>query len=78
MTMKKNPGKLSLNKVSLRRMRRRLQTPKVIRAMKKLQGWCSPEAPDVSNASISGREMIIDQANFVLIVIDYQKESTTF
>ena len=38
--------------------------PKVVRAMKKLQDWFNPEATDIIDALISGREMIIDQASF--------------
>jgi len=52
--------------------------PKVIRAMKNLQGWINPEATDMIDASISGRKMIIDQANFAVMVSDHPKESATF
>ena len=57
---------------------KKVSESKVIRAMKKLQGQFNPEATSIINTSISGREMIIDQANFALMISDHPKEPANF
>jgi hypothetical protein len=48
---------------------------KVIREMKKLQGWFNPDASRVVESSSSGREPIIDIA---FLTVEQPKESGTF
>jgi Reverse transcriptase (RNA-dependent DNA polymerase) len=51
---------------------------KVIREMKKLQGWFNPYASRGVESSNSGREPIIDQADIAFITVEQPKEPGTF
>ena len=51
---------------------------KVIREMKKLQGWFNPDASRVVESSNSGREPIVDQADIAFMMMEQPKEPGTF
>jgi hypothetical protein len=51
---------------------------KVIREMKKLQGWFNPDASRVVESSNSGREPIVDQADIAFMTVEQPKEPGTF
>jgi hypothetical protein len=51
---------------------------KVIREMKKLQGWFNPDASRVVDSSNSGREPIVDQADISFMTVEQPKEPGTF
>ena len=47
---------------------------KVIRAMKKLQGWANPDVIDIIDASISRRYIMISESTFAFRVSDHPKK----
>jgi hypothetical protein len=51
---------------------------KVIREMKKLQGWFNPDASRVVESSNFGRELIVDQADTAFMMVEQPKEPGTF
>ena len=57
---------------------RKASKPKVIREMKKLQGWYNPEATYIIDASISVKDVIIDQDNFSLMARAIQRNQPPF
>ena len=42
--------------------------PKIIREMKKLQGWFNPDASRMVETSKSGRDLIVEQADIALMI----------
>ena len=51
---------------------------KVIREMKKLQGWFNPDASRVIESSDSGREPIVDPADTAFMMVEQPQEPGTF
>ena len=51
---------------------------KVIVAIKTLQGWLNPEATDIIDVSISGREIVADWSDIAMMVSDHQEEAVNF